>query len=109
MKRRIVTSFQKWILNPISKPFAGLLPGLVLLETKGRRSGRPRRTPVGGHADGDTLWIVAEHGRRANYIRNIRAEPRVRVRFKGRWRSGTATIQADDDPRRHLRWTPNDV
>ena len=109
MKRRIVTSFQKWILNPITKPLAGVLPGLVLLETKGRRSGRPRRTPMGGHLEGDTLWIVAEHGRRANYVRNLEADPKVRVRVRRQWRTGTAYALADDDPRKRLRLSPNDL
>lgn len=108
-KWRVVTTFQKWILNPVSKLFAGFLPGLVLLETKGRLSGRPRRTPVGGRLDGDTLWIVAEHGRRANYVRNIKADPRVRVRVRRRWRAGTASVLPDDDPRKRLRANANDL
>jgi deazaflavin-dependent oxidoreductase (nitroreductase family) len=81
-----------------------VLPGTVLLETKGRRSDKPRRTPVGGRLDGNTLWIVAEFGRKANYVRNIEADPKVRVRFKGRWRSGTAATVPDDDPRERLRF-----
>jgi deazaflavin-dependent oxidoreductase (nitroreductase family) len=83
--------------------------GVALLETTGRRSGRPRVTPLGARQDGDTVWIVAEHGRRANYVRNIEADPRVRVRVGGRWRTGAATVLPDDDPRRRLRLTPNDL
>lgn len=109
MKWKLVTTFQRWILNPVTKLFAGILPGPVLIETKGRRSGRPRRTPVGAHVDGNTLWVVAEHGRRANYVRNIEADVQVRVRLRGRWRTGTAQILPDDDPRKRLRATPNDV
>jgi len=52
-------------------------PSRAILETTGRRSGVPRRTPVGNGLDGDTFWIVAEHGRRAAYVRNLPAEPRV--------------------------------
>ncbi len=109
VKWRVVTTFQRWVLNPVTKLFAGYLPGLVLLETTGRRSGRPRRTPVGGHRDGDTLWVVAEHGRRANYIRNIAADPKVRVRIGGRWRSGKASVRPVDDARRRLRMNYNDI
>ena len=57
------------------------LPGYVLLETTGRRSGEPRQVPVGKALEGDTLWVVAEHGLRAAYVRNIQADPRVRVRI----------------------------
>src|SRR5436309_2671363 len=47
-------------------------------------------------------WIVAEHGRSANYVRNLEADPRVRVKIGRRWRSGTATVLPDDDPRVRL-------
>ncbi len=79
------------------------LPGYALLETTGRKSGQPRRVPVGDGLDGDVFWIVAEHGRRSAYVRNIEANPRVRVRVRGRWRTGTAHILTDDDPRERQR------
>ena len=96
-KRRIVTLVQKYALNPVTKLVAGIIPGWVLLETTGRRSGKPRRTTVGGTRDGDTFWIVSEQGRRADYVRNIEENPGVRVRMGGRWRSGTAHVAAEDD------------
>jgi deazaflavin-dependent oxidoreductase (nitroreductase family) len=82
-------------------------PGYALLETVGRRSGLPRRTPVGDGLIGDTFWIVAEHGLRAAYVRNLQAHPRVRVQVRqGRrtvWRTGTAQVLRDDDPRERQR------
>jgi deazaflavin-dependent oxidoreductase (nitroreductase family) len=45
-----------------------------------------------------TFWLVAEHGRSAGYVRNIEANPRVRVKIGRRWRTGTAHLLADDDP-----------
>jgi deazaflavin-dependent oxidoreductase (nitroreductase family) len=83
--------------NPIVKLFAGRVPWWVLLETRGRKSGEPRRTPVTNGVRGNTLWIVAEHGHGANYVRNIKADPHVRVRVDGRWRRGDAHILEDDD------------
>ena len=72
---------------------AGLpTPTVVILETTGRRSGEPRRVPVTRMVEGDTVWIVTEHGRRAGYVRNIEADQRVRVRVGRRWRSGRAHI-----------------
>ncbi|HEY0346104.1 MAG TPA: nitroreductase/quinone reductase family protein, partial [Solirubrobacteraceae bacterium] len=35
---------------------------------------------------------------KAAYVRNIRAEPRVRVRIGRRWRTGLAHVLDDDDP-----------
>lgn len=76
----------------------GLSRRHVLIETTGRVSGKRRRTIVGAHRDGDTLWIVAEQGRHAGYVRNLEASPAVRVRPRGRWRDATAAIVAGDDP-----------
>ena len=106
-KRRRVTAIQVRVFNPPIRALAarGLLPGVAVLETTGRKSGEPRRTPVsnGYERATNTFWIVAEMGRRAAYVRNIEADPRVRVRVRGRWRAGTAQILDDEDPRARLR------
>ena len=76
----------------------------ALIETIGRRSGEPRVTPVTNGLDGDVFWIVTEHGRKANYVRNIEANPRVRVKAGRRWRSGTAAIVEGEEPAARLAW-----
>ena len=53
-------------------------PGDALLETTGRRTGLPRRTPVCDGLDGERFWLVAQRGRRADWVKNVRANPRVR-------------------------------
>jgi deazaflavin-dependent oxidoreductase (nitroreductase family) len=110
-KRRASTFASHRLLNPFVKAAAraGLpLPGLVILETTGRKSGEPRRTPVGKALEGDTLWVLAEH-RRGGYVRNIEANPRVRVRIGRSWRDGTARVLLDDDVRERARRMPNRV
>jgi deazaflavin-dependent oxidoreductase (nitroreductase family) len=101
-KRRFVRALQVHVLNPPVRALAarGLAPSVALLETTGRRSGEPRRTPVtnGLRRGTDTFWLVAEHGRKAAYVRNIEADPRVRVRIGRRWRSGVAHVLDEDDP-----------
>jgi len=88
-------------------------PGYALLETIGRKTGKPRRTPVGDGRVGDQLWIVAEHGAKAGYVRNIAKNPRVRVklraRLRARWRTGTAYLLSDDDPRERQRWLSRQI
>jgi deazaflavin-dependent oxidoreductase (nitroreductase family) len=104
-KARVVRFTQKYLLNPpVRVLFAvGLVPPThALLETTGWRSGQPRQNPVGNGLDGDTFWLVAEHGRRAGYVRNLEANPRVRVKIGRRWRTGTATVLPEDDPRTRL-------
>ena len=111
MKRRIVHILQKYLFNPPVKfMFAiGLaMPGRALLETIGRKSGKPRRVPVGIGLVGRQFWIVAEHGQKAAYVRNIVENPRVRLKLRdgmrSRWHKGTAYLLPDDDPRERQRW-----
>ena len=109
-KRRASTFFTAKLVNPVVRAAARLgvpLPLVVILETRGRRSGKPRRIPVGKALEGDTLWVVAEHGLRAGYVRNIQADPHLRVRIGRRWRAGTARVLADDDWRERQRRIPN--
>lgn len=117
LKVLIVRTFQRWTINPLMRLLLaiGVNPlGLAILETRGRVSGRLRRTPVGNGRMGDSLWIIAEHGMRANYVRNIQHDPRVRVRLRQglryRWVPGIATVMADDDvlarQRLIIRWHP---
>jgi deazaflavin-dependent oxidoreductase (nitroreductase family) len=99
-KRRVSTFLSAKVFNRLIKAAVRLglpTPSLVILETTGRRSGEPRRVPVTRLLDGDTLWIVTEHGRKAAYVKNIQANPRVRVRAGRRWRTGTATFLPDFD------------
>ena len=111
MKPQIVHTLQKYVLNPpIKLLFAiGIVPpGYALLETIGRKTGKARRTPVGDGWIGYQFWIVAEHGMKAGYVRNISANPRVRLKLRrglgAQWHTGTAQALPDDDARERQRW-----
>ena len=105
-KRRISTFITVKLVNPLVKAAAerGIaLPGVVILETTGRKTGLARRTPVGDYVQGDTAWIFTEHGSSAGYVRNIEADPQVRLKVGRRWRTGTAHVMPDDDARARQR------
>jgi deazaflavin-dependent oxidoreductase (nitroreductase family) len=86
----------------------GIAPGTwALLETTGRRSGRPRHTPVGNGLIGDTFWVVAVHGRQSDYVRNLERVPQVRVKIGRRWRTGRAAVLDGDDPQARSRTMPH--
>jgi deazaflavin-dependent oxidoreductase (nitroreductase family) len=52
------------------------------------------------------FWMVSEHGYHSDYVRNIQANPAVRVRIGGRWSRGTAHLLPDDDPHERMRSLP---
>ena len=110
-KRTLLRVVQNYVLNPPVKLLFALgigRPGYALLETIGRKTGKPRRTPVGDGRVGNQFWIVAEHGMHAGYVRNIKRNPSVRLKVRKRlrwiWITGTAYLLPDDDPRERQRW-----
>jgi deazaflavin-dependent oxidoreductase (nitroreductase family) len=111
MKHRIIHALQKYVLNPPIKLLFAMNvvpPGYALLETTGCKTGKARRTPVGDARVGKEFWVVAEHGMKAGYVRNLVRHARVRLKLHeglgARWHTGTAHVLPDDDPRERQRW-----
>jgi deazaflavin-dependent oxidoreductase (nitroreductase family) len=78
----------------------GLLPtGLVLLETTGARSRAPRRVPLLATVLEGCVFLGTVRGDRSQWLRNLRAEPRVRYWLAGREHRGTALVFAEGAPR----------
>ncbi len=94
------------VVNPFVRTLhrAGVPTGTALLETTGRKTREPRRTPVGNGLRGEHFWIVTEHGWHSSYVKNIVADPRVCVKVGRTWFSGTAHILEEDDPQERIRW-----
>src|SRR5262245_2307505 len=107
-KYRLITTIERF--NNRLTRYAlhkGIAPrAFVLLEHTGRRSGLPRYRPIGNGLGGDTFWLVAVHGNQADYVRNVRANPRVRLKIGRQWRSGTAVVIIDDDVSARSRTLP---
>jgi deazaflavin-dependent oxidoreductase (nitroreductase family) len=86
------------VVNPIALPLAGFAPWWILVETTGRKTGKPRRVPLArGPIDDNAYLIDAVHGHQAVWVRNIEANATVRLRHKGRWHRGTASLEPMDD------------
>jgi deazaflavin-dependent oxidoreductase (nitroreductase family) len=70
------------------------------LVTTGRTSGRPRRIEIWFAAVGDRWFALAGGRERAHWVRNLRADPVVRVEIRGRTFEGTARLieGTDEDP-----------
>ncbi len=69
--------------------------------TTGRRSGQPHTIEIWFAADGDTVYLLSGGGDRADWVRNLRADPRVGLRIADQDWAARARIvtDADDDGR----------
>jgi deazaflavin-dependent oxidoreductase (nitroreductase family) len=86
------------LVNPPTRGVAGFMPWWVLLETNGRKTGRRRTTPLArGPVDGDVVWLISVHGRHAHWVRNLEAQPKVRIKLSGRWHDACATVHGYDE------------
>mgnify|MGYP005842664017 CR=1 FL=1 len=72
-----------------------LPPTILLLTTTGRRSGRPRTAALESRRHGSKLYVVSIWGTRADWYRNLLADPLVRVQVGGRSFAGRAVPIAD--------------
>ena len=69
------------------------------LTTTGRRSGQPRRITIWFAAVGDVLYLLAGGREEAHWVRNLQADPLVRVEIRGRTYEGRGRVvegEADD-------------
>ncbi|MFT3899361.1 MAG: nitroreductase family deazaflavin-dependent oxidoreductase [Gordonia sp. (in: high G+C Gram-positive bacteria)] len=86
-------------LRAIHRPwFAVRMPdGVAELTTVGRKSGEPRSTFVRAYRDGDRAYLVAITGEQTLWLKNIRADPHVTLRFRGSTLQGIARAPRDDE------------
>lgn len=74
-------------------PLMGRL--VLLLTTIGRKTGKPRITPLQYEEVGDVIYLGASRGLQSDWVRNILANPRVEVRVKSRRFKGRAEVTTD--------------
>lgn len=94
MKRQVLPWRLMRILRPWVMFWAGRLPFLartvLVLETIGRTSGLPRRTPLQYELIEGDYYIGAARGEQADWYRNLQKNAGVRLRIGRDWMSGTA-------------------
>ena len=78
--------------NPAGPPRRSPEAEFLYLTTTGRRTGLPREIEIWFTRRNDRLYLVAETGERAQWVRNLRADPRVRWRVGTRAFAGRARI-----------------
>jgi deazaflavin-dependent oxidoreductase (nitroreductase family) len=79
------TDGQRWPAQWASEPF-------LYLTTVGRRTGRPHRIEIWFAAHGGRLYLLSGGRERADWVRNIRASPRVTVELGDETHVGVAHV-----------------
>ena len=70
--------------NPISRRFAGHLPGFAILVYVGRRSGQPYRTPINVFRNGDDYVFALTYGSDDQWVKNVQAAGGCELETMGR-------------------------
>jgi deazaflavin-dependent oxidoreductase (nitroreductase family) len=73
------------------------------LQTIGRVTGRPRTVEMWFATDGERVYLLAGDREGAHWVRNLIADPRVKLRIGGRTVSGTARVVEGDPAERIAR------
>lgn len=85
------------VASLLRSPLHGLLSRrLALITVTGRRSGREITLPVMYEQDGERLSIPVMWPQRKLWWRNLRDGATVRVRLRGRERTGHASLRGDE-------------
>lgn len=79
-----VARFNKVVTNPIQRQWAPRLAPWVMLEHRGRKSGKRYSIPVLAWVDGDRLAIVLTYGPHTDWVRNVLAAGEFGVVRKSR-------------------------
>jgi deazaflavin-dependent oxidoreductase (nitroreductase family) len=102
-------AMNRWLTVPVfraglGKYMANPWTGYVMvLRTRGRKSGEMRDAPVGYAIIGDAVYCIAGFGVKTNWYRNVLADPKVEVILPSRAFSGIAEeVTAMDEKLRVL-------
>lgn len=95
--RWLNSTLEPWVRAGCGSP--NVAPGLIVLETTGRRSGNAHRTPLLATigASGN-LWVSTVRAANSDWLRNAQANPDVRFWLNGEPHSGHAIVFAPDEP-----------
>ena len=86
--QKAATTVHRMLLESPIGPWLDMLPGgrFLVLETTGRKSGQPRKTPLAYTRDGDAFVVIASNGgalRHPDWYQNLQARPDASVHVTG--------------------------
>ncbi|MGH7860360.1 MAG: nitroreductase/quinone reductase family protein [Candidatus Binatia bacterium] len=101
VEKRFFRMLNRVVEPPIRAGLASsrLLPGgLIVLETKGRRTGRRSRVPLAALRIAGHTFVSTFRGRRSDWVRNLSASPEARYWLGGRPMSARAIVISSQRP-----------
>jgi deazaflavin-dependent oxidoreductase (nitroreductase family) len=81
---RFIRPFTKRVINPLTRRFAGWLPGFAILSHVGRTSGRTYHTPINVFHRGDHYVFALTYGSNVDWVKNVVAAGGCWMRTRGR-------------------------
>jgi deazaflavin-dependent oxidoreductase (nitroreductase family) len=83
-RTRFLRPFTTRVVNPITRLFAGRIPGFAILTHVGRRSGNTYRTPINVFSRRDHYLFALTYGSDVHWVKNIMAAGGCWMRTRGR-------------------------
>ena len=98
-------TFTVRFVNPVTRRFAGRVPGFAIVHHVGRTTGRPYATAMNVFRD-DDAWVMAlTYGADVQWVRNVLAAGGCELEVRGR-RLRLADPELIHDPSRRLMRIP---
>jgi deazaflavin-dependent oxidoreductase (nitroreductase family) len=88
-----VTNTSLWRVSPTPR-------GLALLTTVGRRTGKRRHRAIRAVRDGDRVYAVAFFGDDCAWVKNVRAQPNVKLKLGATTYDAVASVVGDAERHR---------
>src|SRR5881396_3445379 len=98
---RLIRPIQTAIVRAF-RPYFERAPGWMLLVTRGRRTGLPREVLLPCERTADAVIVISTYHWRSDWIRNLRADPRVSVTCAGWTIPARAEIVEDPAAKRAI-------
>ncbi|MDQ6774009.1 MAG: nitroreductase family deazaflavin-dependent oxidoreductase [Candidatus Dormibacteraeota bacterium] len=77
-------TFVRRFVNPVTRRFAGRLPGFAILTHVGRRSGSTFSMPINVFRRGDHYLFALTYGANVDWVKNVLAAGGCQIRTGGR-------------------------
>jgi deazaflavin-dependent oxidoreductase (nitroreductase family) len=92
-------------VNPVTRRFAGRVPGFAIVHHVGRATGRPYATPMNVFRDGEAWVMALTYGAEVQWVRNVLATGGCELEVRGR-RLRLTDPELIHDPSRRLMPIP---